>query len=60
VNTYTEDSRRKDSDIHTYRGGSRGKDSDTPHIDDSFTPINIFVLPFTEITTPLVVETSCY
>ena len=44
---------------HTYTGGTRGKkDNEASHINDSSSPLSIFLLYFAEIITLLVVETT--
>jgi len=46
---------------HTYTGGPRrNKDNEASHINDSSSPLSIFLLYFAEIITLLVVETNRY
>ena len=46
---------------HTFTRGPRGKrNSEVPHINDSSSPLSVFLLYFAEITTLLVVETNRY
>lgn len=46
--------------VHTFTGGPRGKNSEAPHINDSSSPLSVFLLYFAEIITLLVVETNRY
>jgi hypothetical protein len=47
--------------VHTFTGGLRGRrDSEAPQINDSSSPLSIFVLYFAEIITLLVVENNRY
>jgi hypothetical protein len=47
--------------VHTFTGGPRGKrNSEAPHINDSSSPLGVFLLYFAEIITLLVVETNRY
>jgi len=47
--------------VHTFTGGPRGKrNSEMPHLNDSSSPLNVFLLYFAEIITLLVVETNRY
>jgi hypothetical protein len=47
--------------VHTFIGCPRGKrNSEAPHINDSSSPLSIFLLYFAEIITLLVVETNRY
>ena len=58
---WTRPSCPQSSVAHTYKGGPRGKkDNDASHINDSFSPLNVFLLYFAEIITLLVVETNRY
>jgi len=58
---WTHPSCPQSSVAHTYTGGPRGKkDNEASHINDSYSPLNIFLLYFAEIITLLVVETNCY
>jgi len=46
---------------HTFTGGPRGKrNSEVPHLDDSSSPLSVFLLYFAEIITLLVLETNRY
>jgi hypothetical protein len=46
---------------HTFTGGPRGKrNSEAPHINNSSSPLSVFLLYFAEIITLLVVETNRY
>jgi len=41
---------------HTFTGGSRGKEnSEAPHLDDSSSPLSVYLMYFAEIITLLVV-----
>jgi hypothetical protein len=51
---------RRNSLVHNYTGGPRGKDSEAPHINDSSTWLSVLFLYFAEIVTLLVVETNQY
>jgi len=47
--------------VHTFTGGPRGKrNSEAPHLNDSSSPLSVFLLYFAEIITLLVVETNRY
>jgi len=47
--------------VHTFTGGPRGKrDSEVPQINDSSSPLSIFLSYVVEIITLLVVETNRY
>ena len=47
--------------VHTFTGAPRGKrNSEVPELNDSFSPLSIFLLYFAEIITLLVVETNRY
>ena len=47
--------------VHTFTGGPRGKrNTEAPHINDSSSPLSVFLLYFAEIITLLVVETNKY
>ena len=47
--------------VHTFTGGPRGKrNSEAPHINDSSSPLSVFLLYFAEIITLVVVETNSY
>ena len=47
--------------VHTFTGGPRGKrNSEALHINDSSSPLSVFLLYFAEIMTLLVVETNRY
>ena len=47
--------------VHTFTGGPRGKrNSEAPHINDSSSPLKVFLLHFAEIITLLVVEANRY
>jgi hypothetical protein len=45
---------------HLYRDPRRKRDSEAPHINDSSSPLSVFLLYFVEIITLLVVETNRY
>ena len=58
---WTSPSCRQSSVAHTYTGGPRGKeDNEVSHINDGSSPLSAFLLYFSEIITPLVVETNRY
>jgi hypothetical protein len=58
---WTLPSRPGSSIVHNYTGGPRGKkDSEAPHVNDSFSPLSVFLLYFAVIITLLVVETNRY
>ena len=47
--------------VHTFTGNPRGKrSSEASHLDDSSSPLSVFLLYFAEIITLLVVETNRY
>ena len=47
--------------VQTFTGGPRGKrNTEAPHINDSSSPLSVFLLYFAEIITLLVVETNRY
>jgi len=47
--------------VHTFTGGPRRKrNSEAPHLNDSSSPLSVFLLYFAEIITLLVVETNRY
>jgi len=47
--------------IHTFTRGPRGKkNSEAPHINDSFSSLSVFLLYFAEIITLLVLDTNRY
>ena len=47
--------------VHTFTGGPKGKrNTEAPHLNDSSSPLSIFLLYFAEIITLLVVETNRY
>ena len=47
--------------VHTFIGGPRGKrNSEAPHINNSSSPLSVFLLYFAEIITLLVEETNRY
>ena len=47
--------------VHTFTRGPRGKrNSEAPHLNDSSSPLSVFLLYFAEIITLLVVETNRY
>jgi len=58
---WTRPSCPQSSVAHTYTGGPRRKkDNEASHINDSSSPLSIFLLYFAEIITLLVVETNRY
>jgi len=58
---WTSPSCPQSSVAHTYTGGPRGKkDNEASHINDSSSPLSVFLLYFAEIITLLVVETNRY
>jgi hypothetical protein len=58
---WTVPSRPRSSTVYNYTGHPRGKkDSEAPHINDSSSPLSVFLLYFAEIITLLVVETNRY
>jgi hypothetical protein len=58
---WTLTSRPGKSRVHNYTGGPRGKKSnEVLHINDSSSPLSIFLLFFTEVITLLVAETNQY
>jgi len=47
--------------VHTFTGGPRGKrNSEAPHLNNSSSPLSVFLLYFAEIIRLLVVETNRY
>jgi len=47
--------------VHTFTGGPKEKsNSEAPHLNDSSSPLSVFLLYFAEILTLLVVETNRY
>jgi hypothetical protein len=46
--------------VHNFTGGPRGKKDSEGHINDSSSPLSVFLLYFAEIITLLVMETNRY
>ena len=58
---WTQPSRSQRDVVPIFIGGPRGiRNSEVPHLNDSFSPLSVFLLYFAEIVTLLVVETNRY